>query len=174
MPVGCCAKTIVLSCLVVRALGSIRQSSKPKRRKVSWPGHNVHTLVRALNIRWGNQYLQLERNNLLREHERQGMVKVKAGTGWAGDGTHELLPCTAGPGTQARRRTLTPSTLLRGTPASRGRRYFLFLQEQIKGIIITLRSSISHPVLLPFPNFLLQDHRFPTALATSCVKNWRN
>jgi hypothetical protein len=29
-------------------------------------------------------------------------------------------------------------------------------------------------LLVVATSFILQDHRFPTDLATSCVKNWRN
>ena len=48
--------------------------------------------------------------------------------------------------------------------------YSSFLSYVHPSVLSILR-AISYKLLLPF---LLKDHRFPTDLATSCVKYWRN
>jgi hypothetical protein len=44
----------------------VNKATKQAQTKEGVPDHKLHTLVRTHTIRWGNQYLQLEGNNLLR------------------------------------------------------------------------------------------------------------
>jgi hypothetical protein len=43
----------------------VNKTIKQAQTKEGVPDHKVHTLVPTHTIRWGNQYLQFERNNLL-------------------------------------------------------------------------------------------------------------
>jgi hypothetical protein len=47
---------------------------------------------------------------------------------------------------------------------------YFFFSSYVHPYVLSIWRTISLS-LLPFP---LQDHRFPTDLATTCVKNWRN
>jgi hypothetical protein len=55
----------------------VNKAIKQAQTKEGVPDHKVHTLVRTHTIRWGNQYLQLERNNLLRAGIDPAVEKFK-------------------------------------------------------------------------------------------------
>ena len=59
---------VMLSC---QSLG-VNKAIKQAQTKEGVPDHNAHTQVRMHTIRWGNQYLQLDHNNLL----RSGLILV--------------------------------------------------------------------------------------------------
>jgi hypothetical protein len=56
---------------------SVNKGIKELQTKAGVPDHKVHTLVPTATTRWGNQYLQLERNNLLRAAIDPSVEKYK-------------------------------------------------------------------------------------------------